>query len=144
MTLPHVAGWVIDFRTAREIFSSGSNSRITHCVGLCNAGQMHICHCEERLFRDDLRLRAPFIDDGNCVLVPDERVAQRCIAISSNPLAARRIRGNEAAIFITALAAEKGLGVISNHRSLTFTTVFDLCSALGVPIFSANDYFAAL
>jgi hypothetical protein len=44
-------------------------------------------------------------------------------------------------LFLTATAAENNFGVISDHRSISFTTVFDLCNQFGVPVMSANEYF---
>ena len=144
MALPSVAGWVVDFRTAREIWASGSNVRIDHCVGQCVAGAFHICHCEEPSFKSLPKLRAAFLDDQNCVHVPDADIMDRCIAVSGHPKGQRVIRGNQAALFITAIAAAKNFGVISDHRSTKFATVFDLCVEFGIPVMSADDYFNAL
>ena len=142
MSLPEVEGWLIDFRTSRTIFSSGNNEWISHCVGLCEAGGLHICHCERQLFRDDPSLRDPFLDSQNCVWEPDEDVFQRCIAIAASGRVPPTLIGNDTAVFLTATAAGNNLGVISDHRSIIFSTVYDLCITYGVPIFSAAEYFA--
>lgn len=142
MTLPNVEGWVIDFRTAREIFASGSNERISHCIDACGAGRFHVCHCEEKEFKSLPALRAPFIDEHDCLLVPDTDDMSKCLSVSAAPLAKRRAVGDEASVFITGIAASKGYGVISNHRSFVFATVYDLCCAYGIPVLSADDYFA--
>jgi hypothetical protein len=68
---------------------------------------------------------------------------KRCLAISSSPVGQNRVEGNEAAVFLTAIAASKNCGVISDHRSNTFSTVYDLCQQFGVPVLSAEGYFAA-
>ena len=78
------------------------------------------------------------------MVVPDDDVMQRCISIAGLPLAKNRLGGNQSAVFITAIAAANKLGVISDHRSPIFTTVYDLCDHFGIPIFSANEYFSEL
>jgi hypothetical protein len=45
---------------------------------------------------------------------------------------------------LTAMAACSDFGVISDHRSPIFSTVFDLCKHFGIPTFSADEYFAEL
>lgn len=144
MGLPAVTGWVIDFRTARDIWVSGSNVRINHCIDRCKAGDLHICHCDEGHFKSLPALRAVFLDDQNCVYVPDNDIMGRCISISDHPKGQKVLKGNQAALFITAIAAAKNYGVISDHRSSKFSTVFDLCEEFGIPVLSADDYFAAL
>jgi hypothetical protein len=75
----------------------------------------------------------------------DQRVfRRRCATVSANPLDKQPLAGNDAAIFLTATALSKNFGVISNHRSPVFATVYDLCMIYGVPIFSADGYFDAL
>lgn len=143
MTLPVVEGWMIDFRTAEAIFASGSNVRIGHCVSLCASGRLLTCHCEAPLFKNNAALKRSFIDQDR-VIVPDDDVMQRCISIAGLPLAKSRLGGNQSAIFITAMAAANGFGVISDHRSPVFTTVYDLCDHFGIPIFSADEYFSEL
>lgn len=144
MTLPAVAGWIIDFRTARFIFTSGNNQWIHHCVGLCGDGMLFMSHVEEDDFKSLPQTKAAFLDDNNCLVVPDEDVRGRCVSLVSSPLTKNLVKGNDSAIFITATAASKQYGVISNHRSPVFSTVFDLCVANGIPIFSAVDYFKEL
>jgi hypothetical protein len=144
MALPAVEGWVIDFRTAREIFASLNNERIDHCVSLCAQGRLFTCHCELDNFKKTPRLNQAFVEDQRCILVPDENVMKRCISISKTPLAKARLEGNESALFITATAAAHNFGVISNHQSIVYTTVGDLCNAHGIPFFTADQYFNAL
>jgi len=144
MALPPVDGWLIDFRTARVIFQSGSNERIDHCVGLCAQGKLRLVDCEEKLFRDEALLRAPFIDHQDCVLVPDDDVYEKCNIVTQHPFRQELLVGNEAAIYLTAAALAKNLGVISNTNSTAFKTVRDLCGAYGVPVFSVTEYFGAL
>src|SRR2546430_494952 len=100
MTLPAVNGWVIDFRTAREIFLSGSNERIDHCVQMCAAGSMFTCYCEQQHFKQVPALKQTFIQDHECVLIPDDDVMKRCISISKTPLAKKRLQGNDSALFL--------------------------------------------
>lgn len=144
MALPPVQGWMIDFRTAIAIFESGSNERIAHCVERCENHTLHICHCEEDQFKASDLLKGPFIVDQCCVHEPDDDIFKRCITISQSPNGKPRLTGNEAAVFITATALSKNYGVISNHRSTVFATVYDLCCTYGVPILSADEYFGAL
>lgn len=144
MTLPILPGWLIDFRTAREIFSSGSNERISHCVGLCGSGQLQICHCEEQEFKGVSQLKSAFIDEQNCIVVPDDDILERCLGISAGRLGSNILTGNNAAVFITAIAASRGYGVISNHRSISFSTAYDLCKLYGIPVYSADKYFELL
>jgi hypothetical protein len=61
MTLPDVQGWVIDFRTARHIFLSGNNQRISRCIDCCASGTLVCCHCEESLFKGTPALKAAFL-----------------------------------------------------------------------------------
>lgn len=144
MTLPLVSGWIIDFRTAEAIFDSGSNERIDHCVGLCQTGQMHICHQERARFRAKAALKTCFLDGHNCVCVPNQEIMSNCLALSQSPLGLKVAAGNDAALFISATAAVMGFGVLSDHRSFVFTTVYDLCTHMGVPILSAEEYFDSL
>jgi len=144
MTLPVVEGWVIDFRTAREIFTSRNNERIDHCVSMCAQGRLFTCHCEQENFKQTPTLKQAFVEDQKCILIPDENVMKRCISISKTPLAKQRLEGNESALFITATAAARNFGVISNHQSIVYTTVCDLCQAHGIPFFTADQYFNAL
>jgi hypothetical protein len=144
MPLPPVDGWLIDFRTARAIFSSGSNERISHCVEMCATSKLHFPHCEEKLFKSDPSLKAPFIDQQNCLLEPDDDVFERCLAIDGNPVRQRLLQGNDAAIFMTAAALAKNLGVISDAEAHSFATVRELCDVYGIPNVSSDEYFAAL
>jgi hypothetical protein len=144
MPPPAVDGWIIDFRTARAIFNSGSNERIDHCIGMCASGQLYIPHCEEKLFRTLPALKAPFLDQHNCVLEPDDDVFERCKAIDGHPVRQRLLQGNDAAIFMTAAALERNLGVISDANGHSFATVRELCDVYGVHNFSADEYFALL
>lgn len=142
MPLPPVQGWLIDYRTASAIFASQSNVRIAHCVTLCQEGTLHICHREEARFRNDVALAAPFILDQLRVFEPDDDIYDRCPAIGTNGCGKPILQTNETAVFISAIAVARNFGVISDHRSSKFATVYDLCSVLGVPVLSADEYFA--
>jgi hypothetical protein len=144
MPLPRVSGWLIDYRTASAIFSSGSNTRIDHCVNMCAQNDLQICHHEESLFKGEKALKTVFIDDQNCICVPDQDIVQQCINVANNPKSKSLVMGNQTAIYLTAIASCRDYGVISDHRSPFFTTVFDLCNHYGIPIFSADDYFALI
>lgn len=144
MPLPNVSGWMIDFLTAQAIFDSGSNTRIDHCLKKCSSHDFHICHLEERFFKGHPPLRVPFLTDQNCICHPDTQIMQRCIDVSSNPHCKKLLKGNQSAIVVTAIASCRNYGVISDHRSPFFNTVYDLCTHFGVPVLSANDYFNAL
>lgn len=144
MPLPQVAGWLIDLRTADAIFTSQSNARIDHCVGLCKAGRLQFCHEEEKLFKASAALKHAFIDACDCLRFPDEAVSQKCVSLLSSPICQKLFKGNRAAIFLTATAACHNLGVLSDHRSPLFATVFDLCKHFGVHTFSADEYFALI
>lgn len=142
MSLPQVDGWVIDFRTAISIFESNSNERINHLIERCENNTLKICHCEEQVFKGAEIVKGPFIIDNNCVYEPDSSVFQRCETISVAPNGKQLLQGNESAIYITAIALEENFGVISNHRSPIFDTVYDLCASYGVPVYSADEYFS--
>ncbi len=144
MTLPAVNGWLIDFRTARAIFESQSNERIAHCVDACANGSMHYCHEERDLFKGVPNLKSAFVDQANCVCTPDQEILEICLHVARLPLAKKLMVGNNSAIFLTATAAVKKYGIISDHRNLVLTTVYDLCKAYGIPSFSANEYFERL
>src|SRR4051794_29961147 len=120
MVLPAVQGWLIDFRTARAIFDSGNNQRIAHCVGLCQNGSLHICHCEEDQFREVPALKATFLDGPNCVCEPDEEIFERCGTIAANPLAAKCLKGDDTPLYLSAAALAKNYGVMTDHRSIAF------------------------
>jgi hypothetical protein len=47
-------------------------------------------------------------------------------------------------VFITAVAIAQQLGVISDHISPKFATVHDFCAAYGVPVLTADQYFALI
>ena len=142
MLLPLVQGWMIDHRTAHSIFASQSNARIAHCVARCQNGSLRVCHHEERRFRDDALLASTFLIDQCCIYEPDDDIFERCPAIASNLNGKSILTGNQAAIFITATAISKHFGVISDHISPRFATVHDLCTAFGVPVLTADQYFA--
>ncbi|MGO3927393.1 hypothetical protein [Rhodopseudomonas pseudopalustris] len=141
--LPVVSGWIIDHRTANAVFSSGSNVRINHCVGLCSAGSLFFCHREEKLFKATPALKQAFIDDADCLIFPDSDISKKCVSVQTSPICKKLFKGTrEVAIVITATAACKNFGVISDHRSPMFNTIFDLCKHFKVPTFSADEYFA--
>jgi hypothetical protein len=144
MPLPTVTGWLIDFHTAELIFKSQSNQRIDHCVQQCSAGLLKICHHEEKLFKANPLLRQPFLADQSCVCFPDKAIMQQCANISANPICKKLLAGNASALPLTAIASSRNYGVISDHRSIIFSTVFDLCDCYGIPIMSADEYFAAI
>lgn len=144
MTLPRVDGWVIDFRTARTVFESGSNIRIDHFTELVGDGQLFVCHQDEKLFKAHPKLKAVFIDEQDCVCFPDQAMMNTCVNVSRHPLCKNLFQGGESAIVITALAATKNLGVISDNRSSVFTTVFDLCKHFGIHSLTADEYFDEL
>ena len=144
MALPQVAGWLIDFRTADSIFDSGSNERIDHCVNLCGTGLLFFCHEEEKLFKGAPTLKQAFIDDCDCLLFPDQATMQKCVSVQGSPICKKLFKGNRTAIILTATAACRNFGVISDHRSPIFNTVFDLRKHFGIPTYSANEYFAEL
>jgi len=144
MTLPDVNGWLIDYRTAHAIFSSGSNQKILHIVDLCLAGTLFCCFCEKQFFNEFSPLKAVFISDQNRVIVPDEKVLQRTLALADSKVGKNRFKGNESAIFLAATAIENSYGVISDHKSITFSTVHDIGEKYGIPVFSSQGYFGAL
>lgn len=143
MTLPAVTGWMIDHRTADAIFSSGSNVRIDHCIERCNGGTLFFCHKEEKFFKATTVLKQAFIDGSNCLLFPDNDVSSKCVSVQNSPICKQIFAGaREAAIFITATAACRNYGVITNHKSDAFKTVYDLCKHFHIPVFTADEYFA--
>lgn len=142
MTSPAVTGWIIDYMTAQAIFESGSNVRIDACIKMCEDGALHICHCEEKLFKGHTSLCDPFLKDQNCIHYPDADIRKQCLNIANSPKSKKLFNGNQSAIFITAVAACNGYGVISNHRSPVFSTVYDLCDHFGIPVYSADEFFA--
>ena len=144
MTLPNVDGWLIDFRTADAIFASGSNVRIDHCVDLCSRGKLLFCHHDEKQFKGMPTLKEVFIDDQDCLVFPDSCVAQQCVDVQNSPISEKLFKGNKSAVVLTALAACKNMGVISDHRSPVYNTVYDLCKHFHIPTFSADEYFNLL
>jgi hypothetical protein len=144
MSLPDVQGSMIDYRTADAIFLSQNNLRIAHCISLCQDGRLYICHHEEQLFKKNGSLKLPFIEDNSCIFEPDDDVYGKCHAMTANSHGKPRLAGNDAAIFIAATAAAKDFGVISDHQSPRFHTVHDFCTAYGVPIYTADQYFALI
>jgi hypothetical protein len=91
------------------------------------------------------RFSIPFIDQQNRLLEPDDDVFERCLAIDENPVRQRLLQGNDTAIYMTAAALAKNLGVISDARSSqSFATVRQLCDVYDVPNFSSDEYFAEL
>jgi hypothetical protein len=144
MALPSVNGWMIDYRTAHQIFASQNNRRISHCVKKCEAGTLYISHYEERQFRADTLVAGPFMIDQCCVYEPDDDIYSRCPAIQNAACGKPILVGNGSAVFIAATALSKSLGVISDARSPKLATVFDLCVIYGVPTLSADEYFNLL
>lgn len=144
MTLPAVSGWMIDFRSARSIFESGNNHQISHCVEACSNGTFRYSHREHELFKEDAALKAAFVDQ-QCRCFPDQQVLQAALGIRNSPLAKKMLAGSrDGGIFIAAIASTRNYGVISDHRSLVFPTVFDLCKHYGIPVLSTAEYFDAI
>lgn len=139
----NVKGWIVDYRTAAKIFETSNNSQIAHLVGLCATAALFICHCEEARFRQNARLRPAFIDENCCVVEPNREIMSKCETIASSPNGKRLLPSDDASIYITAVALTRQLGVISDHRSAVFPTVYDLCCTYGVPVLSAVEYFAS-
>jgi len=144
MPLPDVNGWLIDYRTADSIYSSGSNIRIDHCTQLCIDGKLWCCHDEKPLFAKSTTLAPVFINGHDCVVVPSDDALERSLAIASSPVGKKRLSGNEASVFLAGIAAASGYGVISDHRSIVFATVYDMCEMFGVPVYTADEYFDLL
>ncbi|QYO77194.1 hypothetical protein [Devosia salina] len=144
MSLPEVNGWLIDYRTAHDIFSSGNNQKISHCVELCVAGTLFCCFCEKEFFNGFPPLKSSFIAEQDRVLVPDERVLQRALAIADSKVGSNRLKGNDAAVFLAATALENDYGVISDHTSIVFSTIHDIGGKYGIPVFSSQSYFAGV
>lgn len=114
MPLPSVSGWIIDYRTASQIFLSLSNARISHCLAKCQSGDLHVCHHEESKFRADPIVCAPFVNDQCRIFEPDEDVYAICPALQTAPTGKPFLSGtSEVSIFITAIAISRGFGVIS-------------------------------
>lgn len=113
---------------------------------MCTQGHLKICHLEERLFKSEVALKDAFIDQKKCVCIPDQAIMQGCINVANNPICKRMLKseGRDVAIYLTAIAACKDMGVISDHRSPYFATVANLCDHFGIPNFSADDYFAQI
>ncbi|WP_341990346.1 hypothetical protein [Azorhizobium sp. AG788] len=141
MTLPAVSGWIIDFRAANAIFLSGNNASVAHIVGKCQAGTIHICHCEEAQFKTAPLLKSLF---SGKIFEPDDDIYERCDHVASLSNGKKFMPGAESAIFIPATAACKNFGVICDHRSPVFATAYDICVVLGVPVYSHLEYFAEL
>jgi hypothetical protein len=68
------------------------------------------------------------------VLAPNQAIMHQCINVSSKPICKRLLKGDQSAIYLTAIAACKNFGVISDHNSPFFATVGDLCNHFGIPI----------
>jgi hypothetical protein len=105
---------------------------------------MFACHQERENFKSVPALKSCFVDDNDCICIPDSAVLDKCLAISNSPLAKRRLAGTDSSLFVVAIAAAKNFGVISDHRSLVFTTAYDLCVHYGIPVFSADEFFSLL
>jgi hypothetical protein len=145
MALPPVDGWLIDFRSAELVMLSASNIRISHCVQMCVDGKLFCCHCERDEFKTIQSLKDSFITSQDCVVAPDDDILKRSLSISkSHPHGKKRLTGNESSIFITAIAASKNFGVISDHRSVVFATAYDFCRKFGVPVYSVEEFFAEI
>jgi deoxyhypusine synthase len=141
MPLPKVAAWLIDHRTAAAIFESGNNVRIDHCLQLCEEGRLLFCHTEAKLFRSSPRLKQVFVDDHDCLCSPDKEMMDKCVSVWKNPKCAKLMRGHDVPIFMTAAACCKDYGIISDHRSILYTTAYDLAAHFGISVFSADEYF---
>lgn len=144
MTLPPVSGWVLDFRTARAIFDSKNNANIDAIHSLVVKNKILICHREEHLFKGHSQLAQTFLDGSNCICRPDDALMKKCATVGSNPLCKKIFPQDGSTIWITAIAIKSGFGVLSDHRSISFTTSFDLCKHYGVPALTAKEFFAAI
>lgn len=144
MPLPSVPGWLIDYRTAHTVFASLSNRRIDHLIARCQARELYISHHEESRFSADPLVKGPFLKDQCCIYEPDDDVYERCPAVRAPANGKKLLVGNEAAVFITAIAISRNFGVISDHKSKTFSTVHDFCATYGVPVLTSAKYFSLL
>ena len=143
--LPDVDGWIIDFRTAREILDSTSNYERSHLIGLCKAKLVWLSHTEQNLFKSHADAKKHFIGDQNLIVEPDDDVVTAAISLDGKKLPKGRklLVSDEASLMIAAAASAKGYGVISDHQSTTFATVHTICGVCGVPSLSRHEYFAA-
>lgn len=147
MTLPAVAGWLIDFRTARAVFSAASSEPcVAHCAQACMGGFMHICHCEKAEFASVPQLKSTFVDLATgAAILPDDDIMNRCIAISSvRPQGKKQIVGNQAGVFAVATAAARNFGVITDHASPLFATAYELCVHYRIPALRSHEYFSSI
>tara|TARA_B100000378_G_C18024572_1_gene405346 strand:+ start:894 stop:1334 length:441 start_codon:yes stop_codon:yes gene_type:complete len=136
MALPEVEGWLIDYRTAEPIFDGQNNAGINHLVGMCQQGELFICHTEEGLFREHNSLKPAFLGDQRCVCEPSDDDFHRSQSIAQIDFNPPIRRNDETTIFISAVALSNNLGVITNQVSTRFATVSQLGTHFGFPVLS--------
>lgn len=140
MPLPIVNGWLIDFRTARVIFTGGDNVLINACVQMCENGALKYCHCEDKDFRSDANLKPPFVDDQLCRAEPNADAMQRCAAIAGMPQIKPLLIGDKTTIFLIGVALSFQFGILSNASSPRFATVHDIGPPLGLHVLTAQQF----
>lgn len=140
-SLPEVNCWVIDFRTARAIFQSGSNFQRNHLIDLCQEESIWFSYTELSLFKSHPDLKEHFMDSQDRTADLDEDAVKRCVSLKDSPAGLRLLTTDETSVVMAGFAAANNCGVISDRTSTVFTTVHQLCGAAGVPCFTSSDYF---
>lgn len=144
MPLPVVKGWIINYRTAKNILASKSNVRTAHCVKCCQDGIWVICHQEEHYFKDDDVTSGTFVNGNSCVFDPTEAAYEICPVVASYANGKLLLGKSNTTLLIVAIAAIGNFGIISDFKSPKFATVHDLAPPFGIPELTADDYFASL
>ncbi|MEO9462655.1 MAG: hypothetical protein ABJ242_07965 [Marinomonas sp.] len=143
MTLPAVNGWLIDYRTAAPIYDGQNNAGIAHLTGLCQTGELFLCHTEEELFRVHQSMAAPFIKDNQCVCEPDQASYARAAEISQLPFTPPIRINDQTTIYLAAIALTNGYGVISNQSSTSFSTVVQVGAHFQFPVLNSTTFFVS-
>lgn len=144
MALPDVPGWIIDYRTASAIYEAGQDDQVEHCDGKCACGELCFCSPELEYFKAHDLLVAPFVNDNDCMIVVEGEIMAHSQDIMEGQYNKALRSGGESVILLASTAIHLGFGVISDHTSTMFVTVWDICPRYGLPVMTSAEYFAAL
>ena len=143
MPLPNADVWIMDYPTARSVFDGGDDGVKDAIQGLCDDGQLKICHCEAADFRRHEKLKEVFCNGGDCILDLEPEIIDIARALPENLGGKTLLRTDRLTRMIVETAIHLHGGLVS-IRSGPFLTILDLGSARGVPSLTLGQFLGHL
>jgi hypothetical protein len=141
MPLPPVPGWLVDYATARDIFTSGSNPLKAKIRAMCAAGTLKFCACEKKSFRGSLFVRGPFYEDQNCSCNLTQEIVEIASELPDVVLGKKMSPSDNSARMIVACAIRHNYGLVSS-KSGFYLSPIELGTHQGVTCLSLVQFSA--